>query len=339
MANIINEIFDKIYIINLKKDFIKKRSIEKKLNILNIKHSFFEAIDGKKSPYKEIYENYVNKPIKFKGCHPLEKRLNKKVLGSYGSLGILKTMEKIFEDARKNKYKKILTFQDDIIFDNEFNSKFENYIKNIPDDWKILSFGVSQHIWSNVELSVNKFFYKTPYHTDGAFAIGFDCTIFKRMLNEIRKFNCNFDSGPIRNIYKGYPHNCYTLYPNLIIARLSNSRTQNDRNIEEYAKKFKWILSNFNYDEYSKELFISQKFNKFVEFWTDISENIQDVEINKVILNIINNYEFINKEKLIIIILKGAINYLIPNSLDNFEEIKKKKNIINIYLEGLTYLL
>ena len=339
MTNIINKIFDKIYVINLKKDYIKRKAMEVQLNKLQIEFCFFDAIDGKMSPYKEIYENYLIKPINFKGSHYLEKSLNKKVLGSYGSLGILKTMEKIYEDALLNNYKKILTLQDDAVFDNDFNSKFEEYIKDIPNDWKILSLGVSQHIWSPVEFIKDKNFYKTPYHTDGAFAIGFDSTIFKRMLNEIREFNCNYDSGPIRNIYKEYPKDCYTLYPNLVIARLSNSRTQQDRNMIEYGKKFKWKLDNFNYDEYPNEFYISSKFNNFVEFWTNTQQNIQDTELYQLIFTIINNNTWKYKEKLIIIILYGAIEFNIQNPLDNNDDIQKKKNIKDLCLEGINLLV
>ena len=248
MAHILNIIFDKIYVINLEKDKIKKKNMEEQLNKLGIKFSFFNAIDGRNSPYKEIYEKYLNKKLKYEGCHQLEKSLNKKVLGGYGSLGILKTMEKLFENAMNNKYKRILTLQDDTIFDNDFNSKIEEYIKDIPNDWKILSLGVSQHMWSKVNFNKNQKYYKTPYYTDGAFAIGFDHTIFKCILNEIRKFNCNFDSGPIRSVYRRYRNRCYTIYPNIVIAKLSNSSTQEDRDINEYAKVFRWKLNNFNYD-------------------------------------------------------------------------------------------
>jgi GR25 family glycosyltransferase involved in LPS biosynthesis len=154
-------------------------------------------------------------------------------------------MEKIFEESINCNYKRILTLQDDVIFDNNFNSILEEYINNTPNDWKILSFGVSQHMWSKVNILKGKYYYNTPYYTDGAFAIGFDSSIYKYIINEIKKFNCNFDSGPIRSIYKKYPNKCYTLYPNIIIADLKNSNTQKDRDMKQYAKIFKWKLENF----------------------------------------------------------------------------------------------
>jgi GR25 family glycosyltransferase involved in LPS biosynthesis len=247
MGHILNNIYDKVYVINLKKDFLKRNAMKDQLNRLGIEFSFFNAINGIESPNKEVYDEYKKKPLKYNGCHILETRLNKKVLGSYGSLGILKTMEKLFEDAMENNYKKILTLQDDVIFDNDFNSKIIEYLNDIPEDWKILSLGVSQHLWSKVKILEGKKYYNTPYYTDGAFAIGFDYTIYKRILNEIRKFNCNFDSGPVRNIYANYPNKCFTLYTNLVIANLSYSSTQVPRDIIKFSKIFKWNLNNFNY--------------------------------------------------------------------------------------------
>ena len=38
----------------------------------------------------------------------------------------------------------------------------------------------------------------------------------------------------------------YTIYPNICIANLDNSKTgMNNRNIKEYSIKFKWDLNNF----------------------------------------------------------------------------------------------
>jgi len=320
MKHILNEVFDKIYVINLKKDKIKRKLMKNQLNKLGIRYSFFKAVDGKKTSYKKIYENYLLKKIKYEGCHELEIKLNKKVLTSYGSFGILKTMEKLLKNAIENNYKKILTLQDDIIFDKNFNLKIGDYLSKIPD-WKILSLGVSQHMWNNVQIIKNKKYYKTPYYTDGAFALGLDHTIFKQILNNIRKFNCNFDSGPIRSIYKKYPNECFTLYPNLIIARLDSSSTQKYRDIKKIAISFSWNLENFDL----KNIYIKYNTLKiFKKYWLQLPSYIHKTESGQFISSIIDTNIWKNKKKVLLFAIENTIKHYMQQSSNN-------KKIINIY--------
>ena len=44
--SVINDIFDIVFVINLANDKFKKKMMIKKLNKLNIKHTFVEAING-----------------------------------------------------------------------------------------------------------------------------------------------------------------------------------------------------------------------------------------------------------------------------------------------------
>ena len=224
----------------------KLNIITARLSNYNIKYSIFKAIDGTHTPYREQYEAYKSRPFGYEGCHELEFSLNKKVLSSYGSYGILKTMEQVFEDAQMHEYKNILTLQDDIILCKDFNNKFDKSVSHVPLNWKIISLGVSQHIWRDVEFIPNINYYLSPHRTDGAFATAFDHSIYNDVLNKIRKFNCNFDSGPLRDMYKKYPGSCYTLYPNLIIAQLDKSATQESRDMKKYSEKFKWNLNEYD---------------------------------------------------------------------------------------------
>ena len=56
--SILNKIFDKIYVINLKKDTFKKEMINKKFNDLKIKFEFIDAVNGYNEPYISEYKEY-----------------------------------------------------------------------------------------------------------------------------------------------------------------------------------------------------------------------------------------------------------------------------------------
>ncbi|MCU0370227.1 MAG: glycosyltransferase family 2 protein, partial [Bacteroidales bacterium] len=78
--------------------------------------------------------------------------------------------------------------------------------------------------------------------TDGAFALGYDHSVFQFIIDEIDKMNCSFDSGAVRSVYEKYTTKCFVCQPNLIIADVSTSDIRGGRNQEEFSEKMKWDL-------------------------------------------------------------------------------------------------
>ena len=242
----VNDVFDKVYVISLKKDVNKKHCMSNKLGSLGIKFEFFEAIDGSIEPYITSYNAYKKLPYDSPGSHFYELSRRMKAIRSPGAYGYLLTWQKLLTYCVKSSYKNILVFDDDAIFDTNFNTKFNIFMDNISGNWKIITLGVSQHIWKNV--NIKNHYYNTPVYTDGSFAIGINYSVYDLLLKETNKLNCAFDSGPIRSIYAKYHDNCFTSYPNIVIADVSVSSIGGSRNMIEFAKKAKWNLSNFNYN-------------------------------------------------------------------------------------------
>ena len=282
--SIINKIFDKIYVINLDKDKYKKNMIIKKFKLLNIKFEFFNAINGFDEPHISKYNEYKSKPCSWNGAHRYEKIRNKKMIRSPGAYGYLVTWVEILKIAISNKYKKILVFDDDVIFHKNFETEIRLFFNSINKSFKIVSLGVSQHIWSKI---IKKHRYYNPIEfTDGSFAVGLDSTIFNELLNDSLKFNISFDSGPIRNIYIKYKHECFIAYPNLVIADLCSSSISEKRSMKLYSNKFNWNLDNFNYIPYCSVLvsIILTSYN---------AENTIELAIESIIKQTYNNIELI----------------------------------------------
>ena len=95
-----------------------------------------------------------------------------------------------------------------------------------------------------------KFYF--PLLTDGAFALGYDHSIFQFIIDEIDKMNCSFDSGAVRMVYKTYKNRCFVCQPNLIIADVSTSDIRGGRNQEEFASKMKWDLRLYDRNKYDE---------------------------------------------------------------------------------------
>jgi len=256
-SNLINTYFDCIYLLNLKNRSEKRLKSILQLEKTGINAWIVDGIDGYQQPHKEEYEQYYNLPLYEKDAHPLEFRLKRKCISSPGAWGVLKSKKMIFLDAHKNQYRRILILQDDLIFIKDFHSRFSSFINNIDDDWKIIALGATQHKWdipdylSYQDQAIKdydphqKFYY--PLITDGAFALGYDSSVFPLIIHEIDKMNCSFDSGAVRAVYAAYPGKCFVCQPNLIIADVSTSDIRSGRNQAEFSAKIKWDLSLYDY--------------------------------------------------------------------------------------------
>ena len=167
----INNVFDQVYLINLKKDKKKFKIMDKKLKKYNIKYKLFPGINGSK--IKNI------KLLRY---------------GTAGAVGIKKTQMNIIKDAIKKKYNRILIMEDDLIFIKDFLKKFNQGYKKIikkHNDWKLLYLGCSF-----------KYDFKKPRkgfvnanNSLGNFSVGVDKSVFKKILKSEK------DNRPIDDIF------------------------------------------------------------------------------------------------------------------------------------------
>ena len=248
--SIINQYFDHVYVVNLQNRSDRKVAMLQKLSRLSIKAEFVNAIDGSTIENKSEYQKYFNQPIGLVGSHPLEIAHKRKLISSPGAWAYLKTTLGVLKDAKKRGFDRILFFNDDVLFAKDFEARFEQAIKQTPQDWKLLYLGATQHVWNvpgdlsypnenKLTIDKNEAFYY-PYNTDGSFAVGIDASIIDLLIEDILKMNCSFDSGPLRSVIKAYPNKCFVLNPNLVIADVSESDIRGERNQKILSEKLKW---------------------------------------------------------------------------------------------------
>lgn len=253
----LNNYFDHIYVVNLARRADRRQEMVKKLTRLNIKAEFFPAEDGTSAENLKEFTEYYNTPIDPENAHEVEVRLKRKAIFSPGEWGTLKSYRNIFNDAVSRGFEKILCLEDDIIFANNFEELFNQAARIIPEDWKILYLGASQHSW---EISVDLIYpaltfdekspvnYYLPLNTDGAFAFGIKYQAFSYVISEINKMNCAFDSGPLRRATKAFKGECFVLNPNLVIADVSESDIRVGRKQSDFAKIARWDLNFYDFN-------------------------------------------------------------------------------------------
>ena len=61
--------------------------------------------------------------------------------GTPGAYGCLRSHLEVVREARRLGLPSILIFEDDVVFDDQFESKFNDYISQLPADWDMLFFG------------------------------------------------------------------------------------------------------------------------------------------------------------------------------------------------------
>jgi glycosyltransferase involved in cell wall biosynthesis len=249
--------FDQTLILNLKDRNDRKIEMLQKLSQIGLEAIFFDAVNGYNEPYRTYYQQYHETELGKQGAHPLEVAYQRKMIKSPGAWGYLETAKKILLQAKEKGHKRILWFDDDVLFHSDFPNQFQSFIESIPPDWKLIYLGASQHSWNfpkalhYPDLSKNFFDPKEPFYfpkmTDGSFAIGIDASVFDLLLEEISKMNCSFDSGPLRTVVQHYPEHCFVANPNLVIADVRNSDIQGKRDQIEIANKLNWDLDQFDF--------------------------------------------------------------------------------------------
>jgi hypothetical protein len=239
----INEHFDKIFVINMDHEIEKKKIITDRLNKLDINFEFISAINGHSDEFSKEWSYYNTRP---KATY-WEEAYNKKFIESRGAWGYLKTMIYILSIAIQKGHKRILIFDNDCLFDQNFQTKYLNFYKIVNDsDWKILLLGASDYGLSDETTA--PYYFPGKLSTCGSFAIGIDQSVYYEILEEALRMETNFDNLPVGNIYEKYKNQCFVAYPNIVIADVRTSTIRSGRDMVSHSQTMKWELDNFILD-------------------------------------------------------------------------------------------
>jgi len=219
----INEYFDNIYVLNLDRRKDRYEKIKYKFDKFNIKFERFSAIDGDIISDNEYdFKNFTKQGL-------LENKY---------ALACLRSHVEIIKDAKFKGYKRILIFEDDALISKDINIHLQK-LRNIKD-WKLLYLGSSQYNW-NLEF-IEDFYYSRK--TLGCFAYAIDESIYDEIL-ELNKEELSIDNL-LLILQSKYYKQCYTFYPNICIADVSESTIRADRDQDSHSKRMRWnLLKNY----------------------------------------------------------------------------------------------
>jgi glycosyl transferase family 25 len=117
---VVTDYFDKTYCINLDHRTEKWESVQMEFDTHGLNVNRFSATDGTK-----IFHGGILKD---------------------GALGCTLSHNNIVQSAKNIGLNSVLILEDDVVFDDELNEKFVEWIKEVPEDWDMLYFGGNHNV-------------------------------------------------------------------------------------------------------------------------------------------------------------------------------------------------
>jgi GR25 family glycosyltransferase involved in LPS biosynthesis len=188
-----NNLFDKIYCINLDKRKDKWEECEKEFEKFSIDSVCrISALDGEK-----LFET-GKYPSKVKACEH----------------GLVLSNIKIFKEAKDENLENILIMEDDVSFNDGIN-EISELMKFVPNDWDLVYFGAN-HCTQEGKKPPRKINERVVecHYSKATHCIGFNCRTFDFILENLKKHNLPLDVIYIRYLQSTF--NVYSFLPALV---------------------------------------------------------------------------------------------------------------------------
>lgn len=272
----LNDVFDRVYVINLKRRPDRLADFSRQAQALGIEFVAFAAFDGSAADVTRKYEDYVARGVvRPAGGRQIEssrqfyldrsfseadrvaylERNGKKAVASSGALGYLETYIAILKEALEHGYERVMIFDDDALFHRDFVGRFSRAASRLPADWQVFMLGAMQFNWDPTWV---KFVGDDLYHCMGSsvasHAVGLTRPAMEDLLQHCLRRDMPLDIGALSYLQRERADLCFVAYPNLVIQESSESDINTSSHLEEgnrKSNKFRWTLEDF---EWTKQL-------------------------------------------------------------------------------------
>ena len=174
----VNDFFDKVIVINLDRRTDRMEKLAPQLEKLDIQYKRFSAVDGKKLDIDPI------------------------VAGLRSHLQVMKQIAG----------QRVLILEDDALFVEDFNEKFEKVMQTLPEDWDIFYLGALVPKDVGLIRMVNRH-WGIQVLTTGSQAYCINPSRLEYFISKLEDYNSYIDIG-LRDFAKGYKP--YITQPNLV---------------------------------------------------------------------------------------------------------------------------
>ena len=232
----LRDVFDKIYIINLKKDvkrLARVKTMMKENNIVG--YEIFEAVDGRE--HKDLISNIQLNVIDNGGYES-----DHNFIRNVGELGCLLSHLAIIQEAKTKNYNSVLIFEDDVILTTNFLTKFIGNYVELNKPWDMLYLGCSKVDFFVNKVNISRGFSTIEYCT-GTFAYAVKKNAYDIIINEISKLVKPIDICYAKDITPNIK--AIVADPYLAISDTTVSNIRDGMDLQTAAKTYNWELGHF----------------------------------------------------------------------------------------------
>jgi glycosyl transferase family 25 len=199
--NILNEFFDKIYVISLSTSPRRER-IKTRLEGLN--YEFFDGVNAELIDKKDYIE--------------LGSKLTR------GQLGCTVSHVKLYEKIAKEDYEKILILEDDCVFLNNLET-LNDSLSQLPEDWQVVYLGWGPHnVVSNYSTNLSQISNSYLVYIHGTHCFGITKNFAKLCADENSNYHFTAD-GLLTHMIVKYDTKMYATIPKVSVPEDIDSIT------------------------------------------------------------------------------------------------------------------
>lgn len=203
--DLLNQFFDKIYVITLQRATDRQQHIEKELK--GLQFQLFFGKDKNHFEVADLQQQGVYNEALAKKHHRYGKPM------PAGMIGCSWSHKLVYEDVVQQGYQKVLILEDDVVIDKRFISLLPQVLTELPPDWELLYFGFAGNEQPPQKATLKKTFYHLLR------AIG----TFKYSHKTIRNL---YPQKVTKHIYKAGYHDCTHAYAVTAAAAQKLARLQ-----------------------------------------------------------------------------------------------------------------
>lgn len=246
----VNEVFDKVFVINLDRRKDRMEAMHSRLTRCGINYERIPAVNGTSPEVQELYRNYrasrppvdpeariFSRDFYFGGktdaqrtAH-IEAGLNGPAIRSAGALAYSLTYRNILRRCIDEGIDRVLVFDDDCLFHMDFQAAFHSAYSELPANWRLFQLGTMQYNWQLVDDYSAKLYLPRGVLV-ASHAVGLHSETYPSLLEGIARMTLPFDIGPLQDTARIFSETSFICTPNLVIQDQSES----DINSSDVAK-------------------------------------------------------------------------------------------------------
>jgi glycosyl transferase, family 25 len=150
LFQLLNQTFDKIFVVTLARLKERHQHIEKQLE--GLRYDFFFGVDK-----RDFTESFISEEFDDRMATKLQ-RQNKKM--NKGEIACALSHRKLYEEMLRKGWKTVLVLEDDVVALNQNADCLAAALGQLPADWELLYLGYLRHETVTPQMRAKQYFYK-----------------------------------------------------------------------------------------------------------------------------------------------------------------------------------